>query len=419
MSEALLQQMHEAFGEFKKANDAQLAEIKKYGEASGEIKSRVEKLNGTIDGLEKKINDKLTEVETAAKAREAAWEKRLDEIEARSGKKSGPAKEEDKLSDPAFRKSVFFKALRTNITNPAAAKSSGFFDEMETKVLALSNDQQAGFLAPPEYVADILKDVVQFSPIRQYANVRTTTASSVLIPKRTRTAAATWVSETGTRAETQNPQYGLENIQAHEMWGKVLVSKQELEDSAFDIEALIRAELAEQFGVTEGTAFCTGANPGQPEGILTNSRLGIVVSGSAANITADGIIATFYELKEEYLNNATWMLSRSTLKAVRQLKDGTGQYLWAPGIQVAGRPATILDRPYATCPDYPSIGANNYPITFGDVKRAYTIVDRIAIDFLVDPYTSKNVGMIEISARRRVGGQIVIADAIKKNKCST
>lgn len=35
---------------------------------------------------------------------------------------------------------------------------------------------------------------------------------------------------------------------------------------------------------------------------------------------------------------------------------------------------------------------------------------------MVDPYTAKKTGLVEISARKRAGGQAVIADALKKLK---
>jgi len=44
---------------------------------------------------------------------------------------------------------------------------------------------------------------------------------------------------------------------------------------------------------------------------------------------------------------------RTTLGAIRKLKDGNGQYLWVPGI-VGNVPNTILGAPYVEMPDMPS-----------------------------------------------------------------
>ena len=40
----------------------------------------------------------------------------------------------------------------------------------------------------------------------------------------------------------------------------------------------------------------------------------------------------FYSLKAPYRRNAVWVLSDSTIKAIRKLKDNQGQYLWQPSL---------------------------------------------------------------------------------------
>jgi HK97 family phage major capsid protein len=411
-----LKVLHEAFQEFKQVNDQLLAEVKKYGDASGDLKERIDRLQKEMDEREARIQAKLAE-QAQAEARQKALEERLEDLKGLFLRKSGgaPAGEE---ADASERKRVFFKALRA-ATDARSIRHSNILTADELKALTVSNDNAGGYLAPPEYVRELLKNVEEFSNIRSIATVRPTSASAVQVPKKTRAAAAVWVAEAATRSETQTPLFGLEEIKAHEMHALAKVSNAELEDAAFDLEAFLREEFAEQFGVTEGAAFISGNGVAKPEGILTHPDVAYVPSGSASTITPDSLIALYYELKEAYLNNATWVMNRSTLKTIRQMKDDTNQYLWAPGIKADGSPATILDRPYLTCPDMPAIGANAYPVVFGDFRRGYMIVDRLTLDVMVDPYSSKNLGMTEFSARRRVGGQVVIAEALKKLRVAT
>jgi len=47
------------------------------------------------------------------------------------------------------------------------------------------------------------------------------------------------------------------------------------------------------------------------------------------------------------------------------------------------------------------------------------IVDRVAMAVLRDPFTQATTGNVRYVARRRVGGQVVTAEAIVKQKCST
>ena len=67
----------------------------------------------------------------------------------------------------------------------------------------------------------------------------------------------------------------------------------------------------------------------------------------------------------------------------------------------------------------PSEGANTFPVAFGDFRRAYMIVDRVNLAVLRDPFTQATTGNVRYNARKRVGGQIVQAEAISKLKCST
>lgn len=66
----------------------------------------------------------------------------------------------------------------------------------------------------------------------------------------------------------------------------------------------------------------------------------------------------------------------------------------------------------------PNVGAGNYPVAFGDFQRGYMIVDRVALAVLRDPFTQATTGNVRYIARRRVGGQVILAEAIVKQKIS-
>ena len=83
---------------------------------------------------------------------------------------------------------------------------------------------------------ELIKGIVEISPIRSIARVRSTTNRSVQIPKRTATFSATFVAEQGTRSETTGYAVGLEEIPTHELYALVDISEQELEDSVFNLE---------------------------------------------------------------------------------------------------------------------------------------------------------------------------------------
>jgi len=196
------------------------------------------------------------------------------------------------------------------------------------------------------------------------------------------------------------------------------ISNQMLEDSAFDMEAELRMEASEQFAVAEGAALVSGSGVGKPEGFMAStSGVSTTNSGHATTVTADGLISLKHAVKTAYTANANYVMNRTTLGSVRKLKDGNGNYLWQPGI-AAGKPNSIDGDPYVELPDMPSEGAGLKPVAYGDFRRGYTLVDRIAMEMLRDPYTQATSGNIRFIFRRRLGGQVTLAEAIRKLKCS-
>ena len=166
----------------------------------------------------------------------------------------------------------------------------------------------------------------------------------------------------------------------------------------------------------------SGSGVGQPEGLLTISGMTEVNSGSAAALTGDGLVNLYYTLPDFYARQSTFVMKRSTVGAVRKLKDSSGNYLWAPGFGgngltmnlAAGAPATILDRPYREAIDMPAVAADAMAIVFGAFKMGYRIVDRQDIRVLRDPYSNKPY--VTFYTTKRVGGQVVLLEAFVKHK---
>jgi len=283
---------------------------------------------------------------------------------------------------------------------------------------ALSSAQGVEFLASPEITTEIIKGVVEFSPIRSIARVRTTSAKSVKIRKRTGTFAAAWTGKQAARTETTGLKYGLEEVPTHELYALVDVPFEDLEDADFNLEAELQTEAAEQFGVAEGKAAITGDGAGELEGVLTNAAIAYTPSGSSSAITADGMIDLYFGVKDVYARNGTWVIKRGTLGTIRKLKDGNSQYLWSPGLAGAV-PSTILDRPYVESVDMPDVAANAFPVVFGDWRRGYLLIDRIQMAVTRDPFSQAANGAVRFHIRKRVGGQVVVAEALRKLKIAT
>ena len=67
--------------------------------------------------------------------------------------------------------------------------------------------------------------------------------------------------------------------------------------------------------------------------------------------------------------------------------------------------------PVLICEDMPDVGANAYPIAFGDFHAGYTIAERPDLRILRDPFSAKP--HVLFYASKRVGGDISDYAAIK------
>jgi HK97 family phage major capsid protein len=372
-----------------------VGELKKAWE--GELKPLIEQINE-----EKKARGEIT---AETKQLEARIDKEMDAIEARFQKivsEERANQEKGKVSPE--RKAALDGFLRKGVPDPAA---------IERKDLIIGDDTLGGVLVPTDLSGELLKGIVEYSPVRTVARVTPTVRQSLKIRKRTGSLTAAWVGETQTKTES-NPTFGVEEIPTHELAAIVDVSNWELEDSDFDIQGELSIECDEQFGAAEGAAFTSGNGVKKPEGFLANATLIANATQTATNDTfvANDLISLYFAPKTGYAKRAAWLMNRQILKVVRKFQDQQGNYLWQPGL--AGlAPATILDRPYVEMPDMANAVADQAIVAaFGDFYTGYRIADRKSLTVLRDPYTQAANGMVRFVMRKRVGGQVVVPEAI-------
>ncbi|GGO55239.1 phage major capsid protein, HK97 family [Roseovarius pacificus] len=356
-----------------------------------------------IADLTETVNKRLDEIDE--KADTSKFSDRLDKLEAKSNR----AKSDDD-DDPDEQAEIEKKSFAVYLR-----KGNGATDE-EVKALTVSNDEQGGYLAPPEMSTEFIRDLVEFSPVRSVASVRNIGSPSVKYPKRTSGTNAQWEGE-AEEAQESTATFGQLEVPAHKLMTYVDISNELLSDSGGTAESEVRLALAEDFGKKEGAAFVNGTGAGQPEGLMTHAGIGEYLNGHATTLSADALVKMMYDLPAMYRNNGAWMMNGTSLGIVRTLKDGDGRFLWQPSFQ-AGQPETILGRPVIEAVDMPDIASGAFPILYGDFS-AYRIVDRLAMSILVNPYLLATKGLTRIHATRRVGGRVLQAARFRKLKMAT
>ena len=132
---------------------------------------------------------------------------------------------------------------------------------------------------------------------------------------------------------------------------------------------------------------------------------------STTALTFDEVMDLFYSLRAPYRRSAVFLTNDATMKALRQLKNGNGDYIWQPSV-TAGTPDTILNRPVYTSTFMPTITACAKAMVFGDMNY-YWIADREGRKFqrLNELYAPS--GQVGFLASQRVDGKLILPEAVK------
>jgi HK97 family phage major capsid protein/HK97 family phage prohead protease len=326
---------------------------------------------------------------------------RLDKIEAKANRPgvavTGPA-------EPTLERKAFQHFLRRGVERMEAD---------EVKALVAATDSAGGFLAPEQFGSELIKLLVEHSPIRAFAKVVTIGGSEIRYPKRVSGTGATWVGETEDRTAS-GMVFDQLTLPAHELATYVDVSNQLLEDNAYNLEGELLADFAETFAKTEGAAFVNGDGVGKPKGIMQAAGIASINTGSASTLAVSAITAAFHAIPQIYAQNAVWMMNRTTLALVRSFSDSMGRHLLMDSLSSTA-PSTILGRPVIEMPDMPNVAAGAFPILFGDMS-GYRIVDRVGLSTLRDPFTLAAKGQVRFHARKRTGADLTHPDRFVKIK---
>ena len=302
----------------------------------------------------------------------------------------------------------------------AASYKKAFWQAMRNKSvphevfnsLKIGADSEGGYLVPDEYERTLIDTLQEENIFRRLAHVISTESGDRKIPVVASKGTASWIDEEAQYPESDDA-FGMVSIGAYKLATMIKVSEELLNDSVFDVPAYISKEFARRIGAAEEEAFFTGDGTGKPLGILaaTGGAQTGVTAASATAITMDEVIDLFYSLRAPYRKRAAFVVNDATVKAIRKLKNGNGDYLWQPSLTV-GAPDMLLGRPVYTSAYMPTIGAGAKTILFGDLGY-YWVADREGRSFkrLNELYAA--TGQVGFLASERVDGKLILPEAVK------
>jgi HK97 family phage major capsid protein len=376
------------FEAFKGANDERLAQIEAKSQADALTEAKVSRIDAALEAQSKRIE-------------------RLALSQSQPTLGGGAVNTEAKSAWSNYIRSGDVSALKA----------------LEGKA-ASTADNEGGYVAPIESESMIDRALENASPFRMIAGVRRVGAGYFRKPVSPGGAAAGWAGETDVRTETTAPALDLIEFPAGELYAMPAATQTLLDDGVADVDQWLADEVRDVFANQETAAFITGDGVNKPRGLLSYDQqdnashswgnIGTISTGVDGDFDdvapVDALLDLVYAPETKYRTNASFVMNRRTVSAIRKFKDADGNYIWQPATE-AGAPSTLLGYKLVEVEDMPDISSGATLIAFGDFRRGYLIVDRQGVRVLRDPYSAKPYVLFYTT--KRIGGGVQDFNAIK------
>lgn len=293
----------------------------------------------------------------------------------------------------------------------------------EMKTLVAGSNVDGGFFLTTDRSSTMSTRIFETSPIRPLANIVTTTSDMWETILDDGEPDAGWVGEVTARPTTDTAEIGLIKIPVQELYAKPKATQKMIDDAGFDIVSWHQGKVTRKFGRMENSAFTVGNGSARPKGFLTYAAWAAVgtyqrdaveqvTSATTAVIVADDLINLQSSLIADYEIMSQWAMNRNTLfNNVFTLKDTQGQYLINPRLISEGGQMVLLGRPVNLFEDMVNVTNSSLSIALADWSEFYTIVDRMGIRVLRNPYSEE--GYVRFYTTKRVGGGVTNYEAGK------
>ena len=271
---------------------------------------------------------------------------------------------------------------------------------------------EGGYTVPDEFEHQLIEGLEDENIMRGLVHTIRTGSGDHKIPIVASHGTGSWVEEEGTIPESDDA-FSQLSLSAHKFATMIRISRELLNDSAFDLAVYIAHEFVRRAGAAEEQAILTGDGSHKPIGLL-HDTLGAqvgVTAASATAITADELIDMQHSLKSGYRRKACWIMNDATISAIRKLKDGQGQYIWQPGIK-EGAPDMLFNQKVLMSNYMPLIASGNKVILYGDFSY-YWLAEREGrtLERLNELYAVTD--QVGFKMTERLDGRLILPEAVK------
>ena len=226
-----------------------------------------------------------------------------------------------------------------------------------------------GLIIPKTLASEIEVALKAYGGMFEAATILNTShGGDLILPTVNDTSAKAAIVSEYDQSTKRAPSFGSVVLKAYTYRTPIIPVSQELiQDSAFDLDALLSRLLADSFSRGVNEDLTTGSGTGKPTGIVT-AATACTTQAAAASIKLDDIIDLIKSVNSAYARNGKFMFNRNTLWELAKIKDQTGRYIWQDSTR-EGTPATLFGKQYVLNDDMADIGAGNASVLFGDLTK--------------------------------------------------
>ena len=326
------------------------------------------------------------------------------------------------MDQPTAAPLVSTPAIRTPEEKPGRASDEykkAFWNQMRGRstyeirnALQVGELTEGGYTVPDEFEHQLIEGLEDENIMRGLVHTIRTGSGEHKIPIVASHGTGSWVEEEGVIPESDDA-FSQISLSAHKFATMIRISRELLNDSAFDLAAYIAHEFVRRAGAAEEQAILTGDGSHKPIGLL-HETLGAetgVTTASTTAITADELIDMQHSLKSGYRRKAVWIMNDATISAIRKLKDGQGQYIWQPGIK-EGAPDMLFNQKVLMSNYMPLIATGNKVILYGDFSY-YWLAEREGrtLERLNELYAVTD--QVGFKMTERLDGRLILPEAVK------
>lgn len=186
------------------------------------------------------------------------------------------------------------------------------------------------------------------------------------------------------------------------------VPRELIQDSAFNIEALLARLLGIRIARLQAVHWATGSGVKQPLGLFTGRTP--VQNAANTGIAYDDLVSAIHSVDPAYRGNARWAFNDLTMAAIEKLKDSSGNPIYRgrdANMALGLNESTLMGYPILIDQAIATVVANSPTVqwgAFGDIGQSYVIRDVSNVELLVNPYNRMANRQVEFTAWARADG---------------